>query len=339
MVTANLTSVEKLQQAFSLAAEDRAKGWVDLISNSNVFYHELEKRGLWEETSGPTIRQRLAFAETGSYTRISGYQFLNPQPQDQFNDAEFEWKLAFGSMTASGEEILKNSGKNQLVDLVTSKMELLENEIRDRWTEDLHSAGLLTNQMGGLQQMVPTTTNSGTYGGISRVDNAIWRTTTYNANSITVAGASITAVTSTTIRPLLNHLIINHTRGKDGMDLFLMSGQHYQAFDASVLPIQRINDENAYGKQGFQSLVYFGAGRRVSIVLEGGIGSAMPSDVTYGLRMDDFAVKYHPDLKFAPIGGKQMPINQYAIAQHVGIAANVIMKSPLHNAKLYDSSP
>lgn len=339
MSTANLTSVEKLQQAFSLATEDSSEGWEDLISNSNVFYHELERRKRWIPASGPTIRRRVAFAETGSYTRISGYQFLNPVPQDQWNDAEFEWKMAFGSMTASGEEILKNSGRNQLVDLITSKMELLENEIVDRWTEDLHSAGALANQMGGLQQMVPTVTNSGTYGGFSRVDNAIWRTATYNANSITVAGAAITAVTSATIRPLLNHMIINHQRGRQGIDSFLMDGNHYQAYDAAVLPAQRINDENRYGKQGFTSLVYFGAGKKVDIVLEGGIGTAMPSDTTYGLSWDAFEVVYHPDLKFAPIGGKQMPLNQYAIAQHVGIMANIIMKNPLFNAKMYDSSP
>ncbi len=339
MVTANLTTTEKLQQAFSLALEDRSDGFEDLISNSNVFFHELERRGAWKPFSGPTIRVRLLFAETGSIVRISGYQMLSPQPQDQFNDAEFEPKIMIGSMTASGEEILKNSGTNQLKDLVTGKLEALENEIRDRWTEDLHSAGLLTNQMGGLQQMLPTTTNTGTYGGISRVDNAIWRPTTYNANSITVAGTAITAVSSTTIRPLLNHIIINHTRGTKGPNLFMMHGNHYQAFDASVLPLQRINDENRFGKQGFQSLVYFGAGRRCDIVLEGGIGSAMPADTTYFMDMDDFEVRYHPDLKFAKIGGKQMPVNQYAVVQHMGIMANIIMKNPLTNGKLYDSSP
>ena len=38
-------------------------------------------------------------------------------------------------------------------------------------------------------------------------------------------------------------------------------------------------------------------------------------------------------------GGKQTPVNQDAIVQHVGFFGELTMNNPLHMAKLYDSSP
>lgn len=335
-----LTSVEKLRETFSLALEERSKGgaYQDLVSNANAFFYTLKERGGWKEFSGPTLRERLLYAESGTYKRYAGYDFLNPTPAELFNDAEFEWKMAAVSVTLSGEEILKNSGRNQLKDIFSAKIKAAEQELVDRFTEDLHSAGTATNQIGGLQMALPTTVDSGVYGGISRVDNALWRTTTYDANSITVAGTAITAVTKDTIRPLLNHIMINRSRGTRGPNLFLMSGEHYQAYDGSLVGIQRINDENGLGKGGFTSLKYYGAGKSVDIVLEGGIGSAMPSNTTYFIDMDTMHFRYHPDRNFEKFGGKQTPINQDAVVQHIGFMGNLTMVNPLHNGKLYDSS-
>ena len=49
--------------------------------------------------------------------------------------------------------------------------------------------------------------------------------------------------------------------------------------------------------------------------------------------------RYHPDRNFVRFGGKQTPINQDAIVQHIGFFGEVTMNNPLHMAKLYDSSP
>jgi hypothetical protein len=62
-----------------------------------------------------------------------------------------------------------------------------------------------------------------------------------------------------------------------------MSAEHYAAYDAATVAIQRINDTTELGKLGFQSLKYFGAGRTAEIVQDGGIGSNMPANTTYGI--------------------------------------------------------
>ena len=118
-----LTSTEKLQETFSLALEDRSKGYQDLISNSNALLYEMKKRGQFQPFSGPTIRERLLYNESGTYTRYSGYQFLNPSPAELINDAEFTPKMAAVSVTLSGEDILRNSGKNELINIMTTHID------------------------------------------------------------------------------------------------------------------------------------------------------------------------------------------------------------------------
>jgi hypothetical protein len=299
----------------------------------------MKSKDQFKPFSGPTIRERLLYNESGTYTRYSGYQYLNPSPAELFNDAEFTAKLAAVSVTLSGEDILKNSGRNQLKNIMEEHISAAETELTDRFVEDLHSAGTATNQIGGLQLVIPTTTNTGTYGGISRVDNAIWRTTTYDANSITVAGTAITGVTSTTIKPLFDQIMIERSRGQKGPNLIACSAEHYITYSAATTAIQRINDENGLGKLGFTSLKYYGGGKSVDVVLEGGIGSAMPSNVSYFIDTSALKFRYHPDRNFVKFGGKQMPINQDAVVQHIGFFGNLTMSNPLHMAKLYDSAP
>lgn len=330
-----LNTNERLQEAFSLALEDRSQGYADLVSNSNALLYTMKKRNQFKTFSGPTIRERLLYNESGTYTRYAGYEFLNPQPAELFNDAEFTPRLAAVSVTLSNEEILKNSGSNQLKDVMEEHITAAEQELVDRFVEDLHGNGTLQNQIGGLQLVIPTVVNAGTYGGISR-SNAIWQTTSYDANS---AFPGITQVNAASVRSVFETIMIQRSRGAKGPNLILSSQEHYSAFSSALVAIQQITNENELGKLGFTSLRFHGAGKAVDVVLEGGIGSAMPANTTYFIDTTALRFRYHPDRNFVRFGGKQMPINQDAIVQHIGFFGELTMNNPLHMAKLYDSAP
>ena len=82
-----------------------------------------------------------------------------------------------------------------------------------------------------------------------------------------------TQVNSTTIRPMLNNVMTTRSRGRDYADLLMMSPEHYAAYDAATIAIQRQTNETSLGKLGFCALEYIGGGKRAEIVLDGGIGS------------------------------------------------------------------
>lgn len=323
-------SDSRLQEAFSLALEDRSRGYADLVSNSNAILAMMKKNGGWKTFSGPAIRERLLYNETGSYVRYSGYDFLNPIPTELFNDAVYTPKLAAVSVVLSGEQILQNSGSNQLKDVMSEHIDAAERELLDRFTEDLHSDGTATNQIGGLQAAVPTTVTN-IYGGIDRNVNVNWRTGSYNGNS--TFGA---ATAASNIQDQYTRVLIKHTRNKQGPNLIAADANHYRYFQQALVAIQRVAKEGQMATLGFPSLAFAGAGYNLDVVLEGGIGSAMPADTTYFLCLgnDGMRFRYHADRNFVAFGGKQRPVNQDAVVQHVGFYGNLTMANPLFNAKL-----
>jgi len=125
-------------------------------------------------------------------------------------------------------------------------------------------------------------------------------------------------------------------------DLLLMSPEHYEAYDAATVAIQRLSrDGGGLAKLGFSTLEYIGGGKRAEIVLDGGIGSNMPANTTYGLDTDSLRLRFNPSRNFDKLfeGDGQKPINQDALAQFIGWMGELTMTNPQMNWRLYDSVP
>ena len=243
-------------------------------------------------------------------------------------------------MILSMQEILNNQGEQRIMNVFSNYISAAERALEDAMDAAIYSDGTANGnkQLTGLATAIPITTNVGIYGGISRVDNAIWRTSTYDAHSF-MAGS--TQVNSTTIRPMLNYIMTKHSRGRDYADLILMSPEHYAAYDAATLAIQRQTGNTSMGTLGFSSLEYIGGGKRAEIVLDGGIGSNMPANTTFGINTDSLRLRYNNDRNFDKLfdGDGQMPIDKDAVAQFIGWMGELTMTNPLFNWRLYDSVP
>jgi len=334
-----LTNVEKNQEILSLALEDRSEGYQDLVSNSSATLYLLKDRGNFKEYSGPKIRERLLYNKTGSAVWYNGFDFLNPVPAEIFSDAEYTPKMVAVAVTLPNEDILNNEGENQLMDILESHIEAAESELIDEADISLHGNGTRFGgkELGGLQLAVPTVVNSGTYAGIDRGTQPAWRTSVFDAH--TAFPAIGTQVTKDTVRPMLNSIMTQRSRGKKAANLLLMSPEHYAAYDTATVAIQRINDETKLGKLGFSALKYYGAGRVADIVQEGGISSNMPANTTYGLDLANLWLRYHPERNFNKIGKALTPINQDAVVQYIGFMGELTMTNPLFQWKLIDSNP
>jgi hypothetical protein len=327
------------QQVLSMALEERSSSYEDLVSNNNALLAVMKRKGLWQTYSGPRIRQTLQVGKQVAQW-YSGYdQLLNPAI-DLFNDAFFEPKMVVVPIILSMQEILNNQGENQLMDVLDAYMSAAERALEDAMDAGLYGDGTANGgkQITGLATAVPITTTSGIYGGIDRANATIWRTNTFDAHSF-MAGS--TQVNSTTIRPMLNYVMTKQSRGRDYADLLIMSPEHYAAYDAATIAIQRQTNETSLGKLGFSALEYIGGGKRAEIVLDGGIGSNMPANTTFGLNTDSFRLRYNADRNFDKLfdGDGQMPIDKDAVAQFIGWMGELTMTNPMFNWRLYDSVP
>jgi hypothetical protein len=336
----NIAPLAAYQQILSMAIEDRSSSYQDLVSNNNALLAVMRRKGLWQTYSGPKIRQTLQIGKQIAQWYSGFDQLLNPAI-DLFNDAYFDPKMVVVPVILSMQEILNNEGDAQLMDVYDSYMEAAERALEDAMDAGIHGDGSANGgkQITGLATAVPIVTNTGNYGGIDRATATIWQTKTYDAQ--TAATAIGTQVNSTTIRPFLSFVMNKQSRGRDYADLLLMSPEHYAAYDAATIAIQRQTNETSLGKLGFSALEYIGGGKRAEIVLDGGIGSNMPANTTFGLNTDSFRLRYHPNRNFDKVfdGEGQMPIDKDAIAQFIGWMGELTQVNPLYNWRFYDSNP
>ena len=338
----NIAPLQAYQQILSMALEDRSSSYEDLVSNNNALLAVMRRKGLWQTYSGPRIRQTLQIGKQIAQWYSGFDQLLNPAI-DLFNDAYFDPKMVVVPVILSMQEILGNEGEAQLMDVYDSYIDAAERALEDTMDAGLYSDGTANGgkQLTGLATAVPIVTNVGIYGGIDKsiAGNAIWRTNTFDAH--TFAPTIGTQVNSTTIRPMLNVIMTRQSRGRDYADLLIMSPEHYAAYDAATLAIQRQTNETSLGKLGFTALEYIGGGKRAEIVLDGGIGSNMPANTTFGLNTDSFRLRYHPNRNFDKLfdGDGQMPIDKDAIAQFIGWMGELTQTNPLFNWRFYDSNP
>jgi len=335
----NIAPLAQYQQILSMAVESRSPSYVDLVSNNNALLAVMKRKGLWQTYSGPRIRQTLQIGKQVAQW-YSGYdQLLNPAI-DLFNDAYFDPKMVVVPIILSMQEILNNQGEQQLMDVFDAYMDAAERALEDVMDAGLYGDGTANGgkQITGLATAVPIITNSGLYGGIDRV-NTMWQTKTYDIQ--TMAPALGTQASATTIRPMINAIMTRQSRGKDYADLLIMSPEHYAAYDAATVALQRLTGSTTMGTLGFSSLEYIGGGKRAEIVLDGGFGSNMPANTTFGLNTDSFRLRYHPNRNFDRVfdGEGQMPIDKDAIAQFIGWMGELTMVNPLFNWRLYDSNP
>jgi hypothetical protein len=239
------------------------------------------------------------------------------------------------------QEILNNQGDAQLLDVMDSYVQAAENSLTDTMDAGVYSDGTANGgkQITGLATAVPIVNTSGIYAGIDRGTAVIWRTQTFDAQTFNTAIG--TQVKFDTVRPFLNAIMTRQSRGRDYADLLIMSPEHYAAYDAATVVIQRQTNETSLGKLGFSALEYIGGGKRAEIVLDGGIGSNMPANTTFGLDTGSFRLRYHPDRNFDTLfeGDGQMPIDKDAIAQFIAWMGELTITNPLFNWRFYDSNP
>ncbi len=297
----------------------------DNVSLNNALLNRLRKKGKVKPVSGGrTIVQELEYAENGTFKRYSGYETLNISPSDVFTGAEFNYAQAAVAVSISGLEMLQNSGKEAIIDLLASRIKNAEKTLVNNIAADCYSDGTADGgkQIGGLQLLVDKTPSTGIVGGIdaSTTIGSFWRNIAYDGGG---------TATSTNIQSYMNALALQLVRGTDRTDLIVADTNYYSKYLASLQAIQRItNPEMA--ASGFTSLAYYGAGGMADVVLDGGVGGACPASTMYFLNTDYIYFRPHTDRNFVPIGDDRFAVNQDAMVKLIGFAGNM----PVSNRRL-----
>ena len=297
--------------------QSRSGELADNLTQNNAILQRLEQKGNIKPFSGGNvILQEIMYNDpnTNNANSYSGYEVLNISPDSPISAAQFSITQYADSVTMSGLEMLQNSSKEAIIDLLDGRMQVSEARLLNRISGDLYLDGTGNGgkNITGLAAAVPDSAATGTYGGINRANWSFWRPTVQTG----------TTVTYSNIQGLMTTTAIQLVRGTDKADLIVADNNFYSLYVQSLQAIQRITSEES-GAAGFASLKFYGGGTSADVVLGGGYGSQATANHMWFLNTDYIFLRPHKERNFVPIGGERQAINQDAIVKLYGWAGNL----------------
>lgn len=292
--------------------EKRSKKLQDNVTKNNGALAYIEARGNVRTFSGGSvIYEELTFAENSNAGWYSGYDLLPTAAQDVISAAQFDIKQAAVPVTISGLDELKNDGPEQMIDLMTGRLNVAEATMMNLLAEGVYGDGTAYGgkQVVGLDLAVPVTPTSGTYGGIDRSVWQFWR-----SKSTTIA-----SLTSATVQPAMNAMWADLVRGMDRPDVLIMDSLWWQAYMASLQALQRFTSAER-GKLGFPTIAFMDA----DCVLDGGIGGFASARTCFFLNTKFLFWRPHRRRNMVPLNpNRRYAVNQDAEVQILAWAGNM----------------
>lgn len=231
--------------------ENRKKELADNLSLSNVLWAELNRKGRIRPVSGGTKIVEPLMHGGPTAQSYSGAETLSTSDADMFTAAEYAWKQYAASATMTGLEKAQNSGPEQFLDLVESKMMATEASLINTLNADAYLVGTANGgkTLGGLALLV-SDDGTGTVGGIVSGTYTFWKNSFYNGDTTTAAN----------VQTQINTLWASCQRGagqSERPDIGLLGSTFWGFYMASLQTLQRFVDSKT-AAMGFQATNYLG---------------------------------------------------------------------------------
>ena len=316
-------SFPNISDILATTIESRTGEIADNVTDNNALLKKLSMRGKIKTFSGGNkILQELSFAENSNAGWYSGYDLLPVGVSDVISAAEFDIKQAAVPVVISGLEMLQNSGREQIINLLDSRLEVAEATMANLICEGLYSDGTANGgkEITGLDLAVPVDPTTGTYGGIDRATWTFWR-------SVVSTGTDITAAN---IQQEMNGVWAQLVRGKDMPDLIVMDNSAWENYVASLQAQQRFHQAEV-GDLGFPTLKFQGC----DVVLDGGIGGNATAGTIYFLNCDYIHYRPHAQRNMVSLSpNRRYATNQDAEVQILAWAGNLTMSGSRYQGRI-----
>ena len=307
--------------------QSRSGKLADNVTLNNAVLDRLRKRGNVRPFSGGNvILEEIMYndSNTNNTNSYSGYETLNIAPNSPISAAQFNITQYASAVTISGLEMLQNSSKEAIIDLLEGRVQVAEGQLMNRIQTDIYGDGTGNGgkNLTGLAAAVADSPSTGVYGGINRATWSFWQNQAFSG--VTNGGAAVSAAN---IQSYMTQLAIKLVRGQDKADLIVADNNYYSLYVNSLQAIQRVTSVDE-GAAGFASLKFYGGGTSADVVLGGGIGSQATANHMWFLNTNYIYFRPHTDRNFAPIGGERQSVNQDAVVKLIGWAGNLTSSGP-----------
>lgn len=291
--------------------QSRTRQIADNVTDNNAILKALSQKGRIKTFSGGNvILQELSFRDNGNAGYYSGYDLLPVSAQDVISAAEFNIKQVAVPVVISGLEILQNSGKEKMIDLMDARLDVAESSMKNLIANGLYSDGTGSGgkQITGLNAAVPVS-GTASYGGIDPVTWTFWANVTTNTSGITAS----------TIQASWNSTWAQLVRGNDKPDVIMVDNATWALYMNSLQAQQRFTSESK-AAAGFDAVKFMSA----DVILDGGIEGNCQANTAYFLNTNYIHWRPHADRNMVPLSpNKRYAVNQDAEVQILAFAGNL----------------
>lgn len=278
--------------------EHRRSKIADTLSKNNALLSETKRRGRAKTINGGrTITQPLLIGtENANFQWYVGREALNVAGQEVLTSAEFPWKQYACGVSMSGLEMLQNSGKEQIIDMMGTRI--------------IHAEKTIANQMHAASYGDGTASGGKVFGGLALLVNEVAGATVGGINSTTytwwdngrlvLGGAPTTA----NIYGYMLSLQLDLSRNGDKPNLIISDNTYYATFSSSLQAQQRFMDRKLAGA-GFTNLMF----ETTPVVFDGGIGGNAPVGMQF-LNMDTIELTMHRKRNNVVLSGPRRPLTE-----------------------------
>lgn len=303
----------------------------DNVSDHNALLNRLKKKGKFKTFSGGyELAEPLEYANNGTTQRFSGYEGLNTSASDVLTSAKYPLQQIAMHITASGKELLMNSGKERMFDLFEARKKNAMKSAANFLAIDIYSDGALTNQINGLANLIQTN-GQGTVGGINSTTWTFWRNQFKEMTGTNLA-ASPSAANAISMKADINQVWLGLQRGVDHPDLIVMSHDFYALFELGEQQLQRYT-KSELADAGFEALKY----KQADVVFDDNTNFATTAEKAYFLNTDYLYLKQHRDAQWTMDEAKR-PVNQDAVVVPFYWMGNLVCTNRSLQGILFDAA-
>lgn len=287
-----------------------SKEIADSVTEHNAALTWLSKSGSVEEYDGGTsIDEQISYDNNPNGGSFNGYDVLAMDAADVHTYASYDPKEYYKAVMISGREEAINSGRSRIFNLwkekINNAMASMANDISTDLVGD--GTGNSSKAITGLAAAIPTDPTTGTYGGLSAVDNTWWRSQLVDTAA---------TITTSTITLAMNQLYIACKRGNRTPRLILCGDEFYAIYEATLMALQRFTTENK-AKYGFPALAY----KDADVVSDNNVGDY----IAYFINLQGMKWRPHKDYNMVPMDERH-PVNQNAKGTYLYWVGNLTTK-------------
>lgn len=143
--------------------QNRSGVLADNTENNNALTRELKRKGnVRPFGGGNVILEEIMYTDASmiNVNSYSGYETLNVGENSPISSAQYSIAQYAGAVTMSGLQMLQNSGKEAIIDLMEGRMQVTEKQLMNRIDYDLYQNGKHSSAVFKFGDMLETPAKS-----------------------------------------------------------------------------------------------------------------------------------------------------------------------------------